>query len=324
VSPGGAAPRDRIAVAVVSWNTRGLLRACLESLRPDADAGRAEVWVVDNASSDGSADMVRSDFGWTSLLALDENVGFGAAVNRVAAQTDAPWIAPANADVEVELEALGTLVQAGARDPGAGAVAPRLILPDGSTQHSVYRFPTVPFTAAFNGGLYRVSRRAREAMLLEGMWDAARPRVVDWAIAALIVVRRTAWDAAGGFDEGQWMYAEDLDLGWRLAEAGWTTFYEPAARVHHAVSAATEAAFGDEKTARWIEASYETIARRRGLTRASAVGALNAAGSAVRWLALAPLQAVAPKRYREQRERARWWAGLHVHGLRSAWGSRRR
>ena len=131
----------------------------------------------------------------------------------------------------MEPGALRALVAAGERDPGAGAVAPRLVLPDGSTQHSVYRFPTVPFTAAFNAGLYRVSPRARDAMLLEGMWDPDRARVVDWAIGALLLVRRAAWDAAGGFDEGQWMYAEDLDLGWRLARAGWHTRYEPSARV---------------------------------------------------------------------------------------------
>jgi N-acetylglucosaminyl-diphospho-decaprenol L-rhamnosyltransferase len=125
-----------VAVAVVSWNTRELLRGSLESLRPDADAGLAEVWVVDNASSDGSAEMVRSDFGWTRLLPLDENVGFGAAVNRVATQTGAAWIAPANADVAVEPGALRALVEAGERDAAAGAVAPRLILPDGATQHS--------------------------------------------------------------------------------------------------------------------------------------------------------------------------------------------
>jgi hypothetical protein len=179
-----------VAVAVVSWNTRDLLRACLESLHADADAGRAEVWVVDNASADGSAALVRSAFPWVRLLALDENLGFGRAVNRVAARTATAWVAPANADVAVEPGALRALVAAGQRDPGAGAVAPRLVLPDGSTQHSVYRFPTVPFTAAFNAGLYRVSTRAREAMLLEGMWDPDRPRVVDWAVGALLLVRR--------------------------------------------------------------------------------------------------------------------------------------
>jgi len=293
-----------VAVAVVSWNTRDLLRACLESLHADADAGRAEVWVVDNASADGSAALVRSAFPWVRLLALDENLGFGRAVNRVAARTATAWVAPANADVAVEPGALRALVAAGQRDPGAGAVAPRLVLPDGSTQHSVYRFPTVPFTAAFNAGLYRVSTRAREAMLLEGMWDPDRPRVVDWAVGALLLVRRAAWDAAGGFDEGQWMYAEDLDLGWRLARAGWRTRYEPSARVRHDASAATTQAWGDERTARWQRATYAWMLRRRGVARTRAAAGLNVAGALGR-AALFP----------SARRTNLGWARLHRVGL---------
>jgi GT2 family glycosyltransferase len=213
------------------------------------------------------------------LLALSDNLGFGPAVNRVAAKTSAAWIAHANADVAVEPGALRALVGAGARDPGAGAVAPRLVLPDGSTQHSVYRFPTVPFTAAFNAGVYRVSRRARDAMLLDGVWDPDRPRRVDWAIGALLLESRPAWEAAGGFDEAQWMYAEDLDLGWRLARAGWHTRYEPSARVHHDAWAATTQAWGDERTARWQRATYAWMLRRRGVARTRTAAALNVGGA---------------------------------------------
>ena len=293
-----------IAVAIVSWNTRDLLRACLESLRADHDAGRAEVWVVDNASTDGSPDLVREAFPWVRLLALDENLGFGPAVNRVAARTSTPWIAPANADLALEPGALEALVAAGERDPAAGAVAPRLILPDGSTQHSVYRFPTVAFTAAFNAGLYCLSRELGDRLLLEGFWNPERPRVVDWAIGALLVVRRPAWEAAGGFDEGQWMYAEDLDLGWRLARAGWHTRYEPTARVHHHASAATKQAWGDERTARWQRATYAWMLRRRGVVRTRAVAVLNVTGA----LARAAL-------FRRSRRANLGWAKLHRMGL---------
>jgi GT2 family glycosyltransferase len=178
------------------------------------------------------------------------------------------------------------------------------VLPDGSTQHSVYRFPTVPFTAAFNAGLYRVSTRARDAMLLEGMWDPDRARVVDWAIGALLLVRRAAWDAAGGFDEGQWMYAEDLDLGWRLSRAGWHTRYEPSARVHHEASAATTQAWGDERAARWQRATYAWMLRRRGVARTRAAAGLNVAGALGR-AALFP----------SARRANLGWARLHRVGL---------
>ena len=265
-----------VAVAVVSWNTRDLLRECLRSFE---GVDEAEVWVVDNASTDGSPDMVRDEFPWVRLEALDANVGFGPAVNLVAARTSAPWIAPANADIALRPGALGALLRAGARFPRAGVLAPRLELPSGATQHSVYAFPTVPFTALFNLGLHR---RLGDRLCLEGHWDPSRERDVDWAIGAFLLVRRAAWDAAGGFDDQQWMYAEDLDLGWRVARAGYTTRYVPAARVLHHASAATTQAWGDERTLRWLRSTYAWMLRRRGPLRTRATALLNVAGAYAR------------------------------------------
>jgi N-acetylglucosaminyl-diphospho-decaprenol L-rhamnosyltransferase len=269
-------PDGSVAVAVVSWNTRDLLRDCLRSL---VDEPLAEVWVVDNASSDGSAEMVRSEFPTVALVALDANVGFGPAVNLVAARSSAPWIAPANADIELRPGALGALLDAGARRPRAAVLAPRLELPSGETQHSVYAFPTIPFTARFNLGFHR---RVGDRLCLEGFWNPSRERDVDWAIGAFLVVRRTAWDAAGGFDEGQWMYAEDLDLGWRVARAGYTTHYVPSARVLHHASAATTQAWGDERTLRWLRSTYAWMLRRRGPVRTRVTAAINVAGAYAR------------------------------------------
>ena len=269
-------PDGPVAVAVVSWNTRDLLGACLRAL---ADDPLVEIWVVDNASSDGSAEMVRTEFPSVRLLALDGNIGFGPAVNLVASKTSTPWIAPANADIEVRPGALRDLLDAGERQPRAGVLAPRLELPSGETQHSVYAFPTIPFTARFNLGFHR---RAGDRLCLEGFWDPTRERDVDWALGAFLVIRRAAFDAAGGFDAGQWMYAEDLDLGWRVAKAGWSTRYVPSARVLHHASAATTQAWGDERTLRWLRSTYAWMLRRRGLTRTRITAAINVAGAYAR------------------------------------------
>jgi N-acetylglucosaminyl-diphospho-decaprenol L-rhamnosyltransferase len=269
-------PDGAVAVAVVSWNTRDLLRECLRSLAAEP---LAEVWVVDNASTDESAEMVRAEFGSVRLVALDENVGFGRAVNLVAERSTAPWIAPANADIEVRPGALRALLDAGDRCPRAGVLAPRLELPSGETQHSVYAFPTIPFTALFNVGFHR---RFGDQLCLEGFWDPARERDVDWAIGAFLAVRRAAWDAAGGFDDQQWMYAEDLDLGWRVARAGYTTRYVPSARVLHHASAATTQAWGDERTLRWLRSTYAWMLRRRGVARTRVTAAINVAGAYAR------------------------------------------
>jgi N-acetylglucosaminyl-diphospho-decaprenol L-rhamnosyltransferase len=304
-----------VAVAVVSWNTRELLAACLGSLEAEARAGRAEVWVVDNASTDGSAALVRDRYEWARLVASRENLGFGAAVNRVAAATDCPWIAPANADVALEPGALATLLAAGEADPSAGVLAPRLVLPDGRTQHSVYAFPTLPFTLAFNAGLHRVVPGLGDRLLLEGFWDAEQPRRVPWAIAAFLLVHRQAWNAAGGFDDGQWMYAEDLDLGWRLARAGWATRYVPGARVRHESSASTRQAWGEERTARWLRSTYAWMLRRRGAPVTRAVAAVNVAGALGRAALLTPAARVAPDRYEHARAANAGWARLHRMGL---------
>src|SRR4051794_13663014 len=187
-----------VAIAVVSTNLRDLLAATLRSLKPEHDAGRAEVWVVDNASSDGSPDMVRSQFPWVSLIASDDNLGYGPAVNRVAERTSTPWIAPANEDIELRPGAIERLLEVGARRPEAGVVAPRLVLPDGTTQHSVNSFPTVPLTLAYNVGLQRLSRRLGDRLCIPGCWDADRPRDVPWSMATFMLVRRTAWNEIGG------------------------------------------------------------------------------------------------------------------------------
>ncbi|HVE69383.1 MAG TPA: glycosyltransferase, partial [Solirubrobacteraceae bacterium] len=105
----------RVAVAVVSWNTRDLLARCLESLAAQEGA-ELETWVVDNASTDGSAELVRDSHPEVELVASDENLGFGPAVNLVAQRTSTPWIAMANADVALRPGALRARLDAGERD----------------------------------------------------------------------------------------------------------------------------------------------------------------------------------------------------------------
>ena len=130
------------------------------------------------------------------------------------------------------------------------------------------------------------------------------------------IVRRSAWEEVGGFDPRQWMYAEDLDLGWRLARAGWARRYEPGAVVRHAESAATEQAFGDRRIARWMDATYGWMVRRRGLLVTRAVAAVNCAGAAARLVLLTPLARLRPSRFDRARRSARFWLRAHRTGLR--------
>jgi N-acetylglucosaminyl-diphospho-decaprenol L-rhamnosyltransferase len=309
------AERPPVTIAVVSWNTRELLDRCLASLRPEADAGRAAVWVVDNQSDDGSPEMVEQKHPWATLVRAPDNLGFGPAVNLVARQTEhTDWIAPCNADIAFEPGALEALLAAGERDPGAGVIAPMLVGTDGHPQHCLYEFPTLGFTLLFNLGLQRLSRRWADAHCLEGMTDLERARRAPWAIGALLLVRREAWDAVGGFDDDQWMFAEDLDLGWRLQRAGWATRYEPAARVRHFGAAATGAAWGDARTERWMNATYAWMARRRGPLRTRVFAAINVTGARARWAIFGALARLQP-RWRSTRDASKRWAKLHAVGL---------
>jgi N-acetylglucosaminyl-diphospho-decaprenol L-rhamnosyltransferase len=131
-------------------------------------------------------------------------------------------------------------------------------------------------------------------------------------------VRREAWDAVGGFDEHQWMYAEDLDLGWRLHRAGWATRYEPAAAVDHHSAASTSQAWGAGLTARWQRSTYAWMLRRRGWLLTRLIAAINVLGCGARWAALTPMALLAPDRCTKPRQAARWWMGLHAQGLASA------
>ena len=309
--------RAQVTAAVVSWNTRDLLDRCLTSLRPEAESGRLEAWVVDNASGDGSPELVRERHPWAELIASPENLGFGAAVNRVADRSSGEWLMIANADIALRPGALDAMLEAGRRDARAGAIAPRLVLPDGSTQHSVFAFPTLPFALILNSGLFHLSRDLGDRLALLDRWDDTRARRVPWAVAACLLVRRAAWDEAGGFDERQWMYAEDLDLGWKLRERGWATRYEPRALVDHESAAATTKAFGgtEEIMARWQRSTYGWIARRRGPGRARLVAAMNFAGCALRYLVLTPAAIAAPERWAERRRALGRWTMVHAAGI---------
>jgi N-acetylglucosaminyl-diphospho-decaprenol L-rhamnosyltransferase len=274
-----------VVVAVVSWNTRDVLDRCLRSFASHVQSGLAEVWVVDNGSTDGSVEMVRERHPWARLVEPGENLGYGRAVNLVAERTSSPWFALSNADIALRPGALEALLAAGRADPGAGVVAPRLILPDGTTQHSVWAFPTIAATFVQNVGSRLAGSALGDRLALPGSWNPDRARRVPWAIGAFLLVRRAAWDATGGFDPDQWMSAEDLDLGWRMREAGWATRYEPRAAVDHEESAATGQVWGRDLPIHWQRCAYAWMVRRMGRGRTAAVGALNFLGSAARWAA---------------------------------------
>ncbi|MGH9225877.1 MAG: glycosyltransferase family 2 protein [Acidimicrobiales bacterium] len=227
------------AAVIVNYNARDALVACLQSLRAD---GVQSIVVVDNDSQDGSAAAVAASDPDTAFVATGANLGYGTGANQGVARVDEPYVLITNPDVIVEPGTLEALVAALERDPRLGAVGPRVEEPDGTLYPSARQFPDLTVAAghAFFGYVAPRNRWTRAYRLLD--WDHSTPGEVDWVSGSCFLVRRAAYEAVGGFDERYFMYAEDVDLCWRLWRAGWRIAYEPAGRVVHRGGVSTDQA----------------------------------------------------------------------------------
>ncbi len=219
-------------VIIVSFRCERLLRDCLTSLREHPPSRPMRVHVVDNDSRDGTAEMVAREFAEVELTESGQNLGFSAANNIGIAAGSAPYVLILNPDTRITPGSLDALLELLDGDPELGMAGPRLELQDGEFDHASRRsFPT-PLSAL--GHFTGLGRRAGASGALA---DYRAPEVasgpVDAVNGAFMLTRRAAIEGAGGFDEGYWMYMEDLDLCYRLAEDGWVTWYEPSVTVTH-------------------------------------------------------------------------------------------
>lgn len=268
-------------VGIVSWNTADLLDVCLDSL-PDALKGvDAEVVVVDNDSSDGSADVARRHPGVT-VIRNPTNIGYAAAMNQALRGMDGGVVPTAliavNPDTVLPPGGLARLVQVLEADPSVGLVVPKLVNPDGTTQHSVYRFPSFAVSAVAGIVPVRWQGHLADRWWLEVGASHDRPSDVDWAIGAVHVLRSSAVDSNRPYNERWFMYVEDLDLCWRLAQDGWRRRLEPSVAVVHVGNASGSQAWGGGRTARWLLATYDWYGLRRGEAAARLWAAVNAVG----------------------------------------------
>ena len=221
---------------VVSYNVAAYLRRCLESLDAEyARSGiRGQTIVVDNASADGSADVVASQFPHVRLIRAPRNEGFAAGCARGLAASRAPRLLWLNPDADLRPGALSALQKCLDHHPQAAVAVPLLTDAAGQVQHSRRRFPRLATLFAESTA---VQWWWPQCPLLQGYYLEDRPvqaaGPVDWATGACWLVRRTALEQVGGLDRRFFMYFEELDQGLRLAAAGWHIRYEPAARVRH-------------------------------------------------------------------------------------------
>lgn len=232
---------SRWAAVVVNYNAGECLERCVRTLLADRSAGAPpEVVVVDNASTDDSLAALRAAGHAARIIPAGANRGYATAANIGIAATRAPVVAVCNPDLELRPGTAGAFIDRLAAEPDLGAVGPQVRNPDGSVYPSARCIPNI--RDAVGHGLLgfvrpdnRFTRRYRQLDL-----DPDVARDVDWVSGAAIWLRRVAVGGIGGWDEGFFMYVEDVDLCWRLRRAGWRIAYDPAGMVVHRQGVSTD------------------------------------------------------------------------------------
>ncbi len=224
-----------LSICIVSYNCRDLLASCLRSIAETAVGLEVETIVVDNASADDTLEMLARDFPQVRVIASEENLGFAAGTNRAVEAASGEVLLLLNPDTEVRPGALRQLTEFVASHPEVGACGPAVYGPEGELQPTCRAFPRLWLTVIAQLGLHRLFRRSRTFGAYEmTWWDHADARAVDWLSGVCIATRRSVWERVGPLDASYFMYAEDLDWCYRLAQAALERWYLPDAEmVHH-------------------------------------------------------------------------------------------
>ena len=212
-----------VAIVIVSYNCREPLLQCLSHLQ--ASGAMPRVIVIDNASSDGSAAMVRDGFPSVQLIANAENRGFAAACNQGIRATADEFVLLLNPDTLMDLTSLKRLLEVMVSHSTVGACGPRILNPDGTLQPSCRRFPTLGIMICAELGW-----RGRYYM---SDWRHNSAREVDQLMGSCLLLRRAALEQVGLLDEGFFLYFEEVDLCWRLKRAGWRVLFVSEASLTH-------------------------------------------------------------------------------------------
>jgi len=297
----------RVSIVVLNYNTRALLGACLRSI--EQFAPDAETIVVDNASADGSVEMVRVQFPRFELMVSPANVGFARALNWGLRRATGTAILALNADTELCPNTLPGLVALLEQLPRAGILGPCQFAddPDDATSPMIASGFGDPTLSAETARLlfFRDSIAAR---LRIGAWQKPRtPKRVDWLMGAALLFRRACLDAIKGFDETQFMYGEDWDIGYRARQAGWEIYLVPAAPIIHRENASGQSVFGSSRQAQVLRANLYFHEKHFGRASRRVLALLHLIGAGLRL----PLFSFSRARWLAQIEQARAaWQGL--------------
>lgn len=224
-----------LSVVIVNYNSGTVLRECLNSIYVHKPDIRFEIFVVDNDSSDGSAELVGAEFPQVNVIRNHLNFGFSKGCNQGIGKSKGKYILLLNPDTMVESHSLEKMFEFMERCPECGIAGPKIMDPGGSIQLSCRSFPSFR-NALFNRyslftKFFPNNRFSRDYLLSD--WDHSMTREVDWVSGACMMVRRQVFEKIGLLDEKFFMYCEDVDLCYRAKEHGWKVYYLPEASVIH-------------------------------------------------------------------------------------------
>lgn len=225
----------QLSVIIVSWNVRDHLRTCLQSIVSHTRDLEYEIIVVDNASHDGSAEMVATEFPDVQLIASNENLGFGKANNRGTEMASGEVVCILNDDTVLQENSLKQMYDKLMAEQDIGCLGCHLINPDGSHQDSVRRYPGLADQLLLLTKLHNLFPKLRPVQrYLAQDIDYTVEQDVDQVMGACMVMRRDVWDAAGGFDERFFVWFEEVDLQKRIREEqGLRIVYSPLTAIVH-------------------------------------------------------------------------------------------
>jgi GT2 family glycosyltransferase len=223
-----------ISIIIVGWNAKRYLEICLESLTVAPPKRSMEIIVVDNASSDGSAEMIESKFPHVKLIRSPENLGFAKGNNLAIRQSQGRYVSTVNPDVKVFPGCLDALADFLDQNPSVGITGPRILNPDLTLQSSCRHFPTLWNNFCPAAGLTTAFKNSRffggEHMFF---FSHDRTLAVDVLVGCFLMVRRETLGAVGLMDEGLYMYGDDVDWCRRCWNAGWKVVFFPGAQAIH-------------------------------------------------------------------------------------------
>lgn len=230
-----------LSVCIVSWNVRGDLAEGLDALYADPVAAAWQVIVADNASDDGTVEMLAGRYPQVEVIANTTNLGFAAGCNQGMRLARGRYVLLLNPDTIVPAGALAQLVIFADQHPDAGIIGPKLLNADGSLQFSARSFPTITaalFRNTILGRLLPKTGSVRAYLLAD--WDHSTVRNVDWVSGACMLIRRELVEDIGYLDAEFFWGSEDVDYCWRAHKAGWDVLYTPAPAITHVVGRSTD------------------------------------------------------------------------------------